>query len=71
MKAGEKLSGKMEVEMSIAANGVVRSATIGTARFSGTTIGNCTVTTVKRWKFPRFNGEPVTVIFPYVLSAAF
>lgn len=71
MKAGEKLSGKMEVEMQIAATGTVRSATISTPRFSNSTIGKCTVKTVKRWKFPRFNGQPVTVIFPYVLSASF
>ncbi len=71
MKAGEKLTGKMEVEMSIMATGRVSSASIETARFKSSTIGQCTVKTVKRWKFPRFNGEPVTVIFPYVLSAGF
>ena len=71
MKAGEKLSGRMEVEMSIGATGTVRSAAIGTPRFGNTAIGKCTVKTVKRWKFPAFNGQPVTVIFPYVLSASF
>src|SRR5690606_25912055 len=71
MKAGEKLSGKMEVEMQIAATGNVRSASISSARFSGSALGRCTVKTVKRWKFPRFNGQAVTVIFPYVLSASF
>lgn len=70
MKAGENVAGKMEVEMSINASGQVDSASIQTDRFHNTTIGNCTVKTVKRWRFPRFNGKPVTVIFPYVLSAS-
>ncbi|MEZ4271301.1 MAG: AgmX/PglI C-terminal domain-containing protein [Myxococcota bacterium] len=71
MKAGENLSGKMEVELTIVATGDVSDAAIATSKFRSSVMGTCTVKTVKRWKFPKFNGEPVTVVFPYVLSAGF
>ena len=71
MKKGEALQGRMEVELTIGAAGKVSDAAIGTARFRTSTIGQCTVRTARRWRFPRFNGEPVTVIFPYVLSSGF
>jgi hypothetical protein len=70
MKAGENLTGRMEVQLTIEASGRVGSVQIGTDRFARTTIGECTVKTVKRWRFPAFNGEAVTVIFPYVLQAS-
>jgi len=69
MKAGESIAGKMEVEITIAAAGRVIAAKISSPEFNGTALGNCTVKTVKRWRFPRFDGKPVTVQFPYVLSA--
>lgn len=70
-RKGEQLSGKMEVQMTIAATGSVTDAAINTAQFRQSTMGSCTVKRVKNWKFPRFNGEPVTVVFPYVLQLGF
>lgn len=70
MRANERLSGRMDVSMTISANGRVSASKVKTARFRNSVIGECTVKTVKRWRFPRFNGEPITVEFPYVLSEA-
>lgn len=70
-RKGEKLSGKMEVQLTIAATGAVTDAAINTAEFKSSTMGSCTVKRVKNWKFPRFNGDPVTVVFPYVLQLGF
>ena len=69
-RAGERLEGRMEIELTIAAKGRVEKARILTPTFNGSVIGNCARKTVKRWRFPRFNGKPVTVIFPYVLALA-
>ncbi len=70
-RKGEKLAGKMEVQMTIDATGEVSGADINTPQFKSSTMGQCTVRRVKTWKFPRFNGQPVTVVFPYVLQSAF
>lgn len=71
MRAGEKLSGKMAVEMTVASTGRVAAVHIPGPKFSSTVMGECTKTTVRRWRFPSFPGEEVTVVFPYVLSAGF
>jgi predicted Zn finger-like uncharacterized protein len=70
-KKGEKPTGKMEVQLTIAPVGSVADAQIVTPQFRASTIASCTIRRVKGWKFPRWNGEPVTVVFPYVLSAGF
>ena len=70
-RKSEKLAGKMEVQMTIAPTGDVSAADITTPQFKNSTMGTCTVKRVKTWKFPRFNGDPVTVQFPYVLQQSF
>ncbi len=67
-RKGEKLSGRMEVQITIDATGKVIEAAINTEQYKGSSMGQCTVKRVMTWKFPRFNGEPVTVVFPYVLT---
>lgn len=67
-RKGEKLSGKMEVQITIDATGRVIEAAINTEKYQGSSMGQCTVKRVMTWKFPRFNGDPVTVVFPYVLT---
>ncbi len=70
-RKGEKLAGKMEVQLTIDPSGDVTGADINTAQFKTSTMGQCTVRRVKTWKFPKFTGQPVTVVFPYVLQSAF
>lgn len=67
MRKGEMPRGKMEVTLTIAANGGVTQVTI--AGFENSPMAECTIRRVKTWKFPKFNGTPVPVSFPYVLSA--
>ena len=43
-------------------------AAINTDKYKSSSMGQCTVKRVQTWKFPRFNGDPVTVVFPYVLT---
>lgn len=67
-RKGESLKGKMEVQITIDASGSVTNAQILASKYKRSAMGSCTVRRVKGWKFPPFNGEPVTVAFPYVLS---
>jgi len=71
MRKGENLAGKMEIELTIAASGAVKKASIRSGKFRASVMGKCTVKRAKGWKFPRFNGEPVTVIYPYILQMSF
>jgi hypothetical protein len=69
LKEGETLKGKLEVEISIGADGAVRSATVATARLRSSAMGACMTRRILRWRFPRFDGEPVAVFLPFLLSA--
>jgi predicted Zn finger-like uncharacterized protein len=68
-RRGQRMNGKMEIQITINAAGQVADVSIETPRFQRTPMGFCAAKRVKNWRFPRFNGEPVTVVFPYVLSA--
>jgi len=71
MKKGEKLSGKMEIMLTIAPDGTVPEVRIDAPEFKNTQMAQCTVRRIKLWRFPRFNGDPVTVSYPYVLQMGF
>jgi predicted Zn finger-like uncharacterized protein len=71
MKKGEKLSGKMEIILTIAPDGSVPDAKIEAPELKNTQMATCTIRRIKSWRFPRFNGEPVTVSYPYLLQMGF
>lgn len=71
IKRGQQLGGRMEIEFTIAAMGTVSDVAIKTAKLKGTEFGDCVSNAVKSWKFPRFNGDPVSVEYPFILSAGF
>jgi len=71
MRKGEKLSGKMEIELTIEATGRVTDASILSGVQKSSVMATCTLRRVKGWRFPRFTGESVTVVYPYILQAAF
>ncbi|MBI5509558.1 MAG: zinc-ribbon domain-containing protein [Deltaproteobacteria bacterium] len=71
MRKGEKLSGKMEIFLTIAPDGSVPEVKIEAPEFRSTQMAGCAVRRIKSWKFPRFNGEPVTVSYPYLLQMGF
>ncbi|MBI3179082.1 MAG: AgmX/PglI C-terminal domain-containing protein, partial [Deltaproteobacteria bacterium] len=71
MRKGEKLSGKMEIEMTIQPEGSVSEVSVSPARMANSLMGQCTMRRIKGWRFPRFNGEPVPVSYPYLLQMGF
>ncbi len=68
IKAGEKINGRMEVEFTITGNGKVSEVTIPTKKFKDSKMAGCVSRSVKRWIFPKFNGEPVTVSYPIIIT---
>jgi hypothetical protein len=68
VKRGEKPAGKLELELTIAPDGAVKDARVLTRALAGSALASCALRRVQSWHFPRFDGEPVAVVFPYVLS---
>ena len=69
LKAEEQPRGQLDLEITIEPTGAVASVRVVSEAFRDTALGRCARRTVARWVFPRFEGEPVRVVFPYVLSA--
>ena len=67
-RANERLKGRMEVQIEIATTGSVNSVSIVTGVHQGTKMASCTQKRIRTWKFPRFNGTPLNVVMPFVLS---
>ncbi|MCK5688685.1 zinc-ribbon domain-containing protein [Myxococcota bacterium] len=70
-RKGERLDGRMEIQITIDATGSVQKASIQSRQFSNSAMRKCTLKRIRNWKFPRFNGEPVTVSYPYILQPTF
>ncbi|HKU44996.1 MAG TPA: hypothetical protein VJR89_42845 [Polyangiales bacterium] len=58
--------GVAEVDLTIAANGVVTNALVG-GDFGGTPQGSCIARAVRKARFPEFKQDRYRVLFPYVL----
>ena len=71
LKRGEQLKGKMEIELTVQASGRVSQVGIITKKFRTTHMASCVSKRIKQWRFPRFRGEPVTVVYPYILQMGF
>lgn len=68
-----ELSGRVAVQFTIGAAGKVLEAVVASSTLDEDDdeegVAACITTAVKRWKFPRFEGEaPVVVTYPFVLS---
>ncbi|HEY8206512.1 MAG TPA: protein kinase [Myxococcaceae bacterium] len=65
-----RFKGKVEVELSIANSGAVRTARVVTAGMESGPLAGCISRTLKGLRFPRnLNNPPLTIIVPYSLAA--
>ena len=65
------LYGKVAVAFTIDGTGVVSDANIGESTMNNTSVENCMVTRVRRWRFPEpKGGGQVFVTYPWVFKAA-
>jgi hypothetical protein len=62
----EGRNGVAEVDLTIAANGVVTNALVG-GDFGGTPQGSCIARAVRKARFPVFKQDRYRVLFPYIL----
>ncbi len=70
IKAREDLRGKLEILVVVEKTGKVSKAVVQTSTFKGSKLGRCIVNKIRGWAFPRFSGEPVEVLVPFVLEKA-
>jgi hypothetical protein len=69
LRAGVKLSGKLEVDIAVEATGDVSDADVLTRQFSNTDLGRCVASAIKRWKFPPISAAKRMTV-PFVLGQA-
>lgn len=70
LRAGQKPSGKLEVDIAVQTSGDVSDADVKTREFSGTDLGKCVVSAIRRWKFPPIE-EAKRMTVPFVLGRAY
>lgn len=68
MRSATPPKGKVEFDVTIASSGIVSSVGTRTASARGSSFATCMEKRVASWRFPPFDGEPVVVVIPYVLS---
>jgi len=69
LRKNPNLTGKLMVNFIIENNGKVSSVKIKTRKFKGSHLEKCVIKAIKRWRFPRFAGDPVNVDYPFIFSA--
>lgn len=70
LRADQDLKGKLEFLVTVQPTGEVSRATVSTAAFKGTALGQCIADKIKDWRFPAFRGEPQQIVVPFVLERA-
>lgn len=68
LKRDASLSGKIEVEFTIAESGNVDEARVSSNKMGSAEVGDCIVSRVRRWKFPQPKGGSVTVNYPFIFT---
>lgn len=70
LKRSPNISGKIEIEFTIGTNGRVEEALIASNAMGSAAVGNCIVSRIRRWRFPRPDGGSVTVTFPFIFTSS-
>jgi len=69
-RKGEVVDGRMDMQVTIGADGRVHEVKVMPVDMANSVIGRCAARRIRGWTFPKFNGEPVTVEYPYVLQTS-
>jgi hypothetical protein len=70
LRKGESLDGRMDLTLTIAADGSVVGVEIDPPKLRNTVMGGCAKKRIRNWRFPAFNGDPIDVTYPYLLQTA-
>jgi predicted Zn finger-like uncharacterized protein len=68
LKGQEDLRGKLEIRVTVAPSGEVKSAVVETSAFKGSKLGRCIASKIQDWRFPSFSGEAQQILVPFVLE---
>jgi TonB family protein len=68
LKRDPGLSGKIEIEFTIDSNGRISEAFVASNRMGSDAVGDCIISRLKRWRFPKPDGGSVTVNFPFIFT---
>lgn len=63
-----ELQGRVGVQFTIAASGTVEDASVASTTLDNAEVAECITGAVKRWQFPRSEGESTVVTYPFVFS---
>jgi len=70
LKRDPSLAGKIEIEFTIDEEGRVVEAVVANNKMGSDAVGECIVSRLKRWRFPKPEGGSVTVNFPFIFTAS-
>lgn len=70
LRAGEQLSGKLEVKITVQPTGVVSDTEVTSKSHAASELARCVQTTIGRWRFPPFDGKVSSVTIPFFLKGA-
>lgn len=68
LRGQDSLRGKLEIRVTIAPSGEVTETAVETPAFKGSRIGKCIAEKIAEWRFPSFEGEPETILVPFILE---
>ena len=68
LKRDPTLQGKIEIEFTIGEDGRVVDAKVASNRMGSAAVGECIVSRLRAWRFPKPNGGSVTVNFPFIFT---
>lgn len=70
LRAGEQLSGKLEVKITVLPTGVVSDTEVTSKPHASSELARCVQSTIGRWRFPPFAGKVSSVTIPFFLKGA-
>lgn len=68
LKRDASLAGKIEIEFTIDEEGNVEEARVSNNKMGSDAVGECIVSRIRRWKFPKPQGGSVTVNYPFIFT---
>ncbi len=71
LKGSKNLRGKLQIKLRVEPSGRVSRTEVKTSQFKGTTLATCISDKIRKWTFPRFEGEPKEFLVPFVLEKAY
>ena len=63
------MSGKIQVEWTIATSGSVRSVRQTFTSMNSTNTSNCIMSSIRGWRFPKPKGGEVIVNYPFIFKS--